>query len=61
MKFFPLVLIFCCFSMGCTTLNLKKNYETNECVRFKNMMTNLLEPEALYPLQEACISSKAKK
>lgn len=60
MKLLPLIFIFFIFSTGCTTLNSQKNHETSECLRFKSLMTDLLEPAALYALQEACINSKAK-
>ncbi len=59
MRFFSVVLIFCVFSTGCSTVNAQKSQKTNECVRFRSMMTDLLEPAALYALQEACINSKA--
>lgn len=60
MKFLPLIFIFCVFSTSCTTLKSQKNHETNECLRFRSMMVDLLEPAALYALQEACINSKAR-
>lgn len=60
MKIFSMFLLFC-FFCGCAIQNSKAMNETNECIRFRSLMSDLLEPAALYALQEACINSKARK
>jgi len=60
MKFFSMVFIFC-FFCGCAVQSSRVTKETNECVHFKSLMTDLLEPAALNALQEACINSKTRK
>ncbi|HAV5501234.1 TPA: hypothetical protein JI107_18135 [Acinetobacter baumannii] len=59
MKFLCLTFLFFILT-GCAVHNSKPNRDTTECLRFRSMMSSLLEPAAMYALQEACINSKVK-
>ncbi|WP_202743948.1 hypothetical protein [Acinetobacter calcoaceticus] len=59
MKLLPLTFLFFILT-GCAAHSSKPNRETSECLHFRNMMASLVEPAALYALQEECLHSKGK-
>lgn len=60
MKILSLTFLFFILA-GCAVHSSKPNRKTSECLHFKNMMASLVEPAALYALQEECLHSKEKR
>ena len=60
MKFFCFTLLLLILT-GCVSNSSKSKHETSECLRFRSMMSSLLDHDAMYSLQEACINSKRSK